>query len=71
MENGRLKRGRESMASKGKTGSVSVILLSVFALWWTLFVFAWVSGVQEAWALVKWSPLVLIPWALVDIARLR
>jgi hypothetical protein len=59
------------MASKGKAGSVAVILLSAFVLWWTLFVFAWVSGAPESWALVKWSPIVLIPWALVDIARLR
>jgi hypothetical protein len=59
------------MASKGRRGSVAVILLSVLCLWWTLVVFAYVSGAQEAWALVKWSPAVLIPWALVDIARLR
>lgn len=59
------------MVSRNKRGSVAIILLSVFVVWWTLVVFAWVSGAQEAWTLVKWSPVVLVPWALVDIARLR
>jgi hypothetical protein len=40
-------------------------------VWWTALLAAVTFQSQWAWFLVKWSPLVLIPWVLIKGLRHR
>jgi hypothetical protein len=55
--------------SKRTSSNPALILLSMLGVWWTLLVLAVVSGHSAAWFLVKWSPVVLVPWGAWDITR--
>lgn len=57
------------MALRKRLEGTGTIISSMFVLWWTLFVMAYVSDSAVLDFLSKWSPLVLIPWGVIDVWR--
>jgi hypothetical protein len=66
MVSGRQKRGENV---RRIPDGVWTIVLSMFAIWWAILAFTVMFPVDDSWWLVRWSPVALIPWAIVDIVR--